>query len=231
MIMVRIGGFSPLGQKKAGRIPGDTFVFRLRLVQAVLLSLGQAFRISGRRSQTQFSSHRTPNHSQLKCGLLWWLIISSFQTISQVWEHGWWSPRMLSSLCPRKNCQLKTGRRRRRKEEGRGGGCCSALLETAKHTQPWCWVRRWVRQGQPEVGVLQAVPRRHQCRLLCPLQGQTWVLMTALSPWTRLSKHPPSAPPEKLCNFKKRLLQSAVSTYACMTRVLFPATAVLLSIV
>lgn len=75
MIMVRIGGilFFFLGKKKAERILGGTFVFRLRLVQAVLPSLVQAFRLSGSRSQTQYSSHHTLSYAQLKCGLLGWL--------------------------------------------------------------------------------------------------------------------------------------------------------------
>jgi hypothetical protein len=40
-----------------------------------------------------------------------------FQNITQVWECGWPSPQVLSSLCPEKNVQLKIGRR---KEESRG---------------------------------------------------------------------------------------------------------------
>jgi len=68
--MVRIGGIFFLGQKKAERLPGGIFVFRFRLVQAVLPSLGQAFRFSGSKSQTQYSSHHIQNHSQLKCRLL-----------------------------------------------------------------------------------------------------------------------------------------------------------------
>lgn len=60
-IMVSLGGifFFFLGQKKAERIPGGTYVFRLRLAQAVLPSIGQAFRL-----QAAEARHSTlPKHN------------------------------------------------------------------------------------------------------------------------------------------------------------------------
>ena len=53
-IMVSLGGifFFFLGQKKAERIPGGTYVFRLRLAQAVLPSISQAFRLQAAEVHT-----------------------------------------------------------------------------------------------------------------------------------------------------------------------------------